>query len=142
MIRHLSSIAEVVDDIDAAANFYREVLGLTVDHEAGNGYATVQVPGALHFALWSREAAAEATLGDESAADRIPLGFCVEFEVDSVGPAADAVSEGGWPLLQAPKKEPWGQVTSRFLLPSGALAGLSETPWARRLSQDLKAESD
>ena len=44
MIRHISAIAEVVDDVDAAVEFYRDVLGLTVDHQPGGGYATVEIP--------------------------------------------------------------------------------------------------
>ena len=109
VIRHVSGIAEIVDDVDAAAQFYREVLGLPVDHEPGGDYAVVKVPGVLHFGLWSRAAAAEATFGDRNAVERIPLGFCVEFEVDSVGPAAEAIGERGWQIAQAPKEEPWGQ---------------------------------
>ena len=80
VIRHVSGIAEIVDDIDAAAQFYREVLGLPVDHQPGGGYSVVKVPGVLHFGLWSRAAAAEATFGDKSAVERIPLGFAIEFE--------------------------------------------------------------
>ena len=51
MIRHVSSIAEVVDDVETAVQFYRDVLSLPVDHETGSGYATVKMPGLLHFAL-------------------------------------------------------------------------------------------
>lgn len=142
MIRHLSAIAEVVDDVDAAVGFYRDVLGLPVDHQPGGGYATVTMPGALHFSIWSRRAAAEATFGDEAAVDRIPLGFSVEFEVDSVGSAAEAVKKRGLRIVQPPKEEPWGQTTSRFMLPSGMLGGFSETPWARRISQDLQASAE
>ena len=54
MIRHISAIAEVVDDVDAAVEFYRDVLGLTVDHQPGGGYATIEISGALHFSIWSR----------------------------------------------------------------------------------------
>ena len=96
MIRHISAIAEVVDDVDAAVEFYRDVLGLTVEHKPGGHYATVEISGALHFSIWSRSAAAEATFGDRDAVDRIPLGFSVEFEVDSVSDATDAISERGW----------------------------------------------
>ena len=35
MIRHVSGIAEVVDDIEAAVQFYRDILGLEVEHESG-----------------------------------------------------------------------------------------------------------
>ena len=75
MIRHISAIAEVVDDVDAAVEFYRDLLGLTVEHNPGGQYATVEISGALHFSIWSRSAAAEATFGDVDAADRIPLGL-------------------------------------------------------------------
>ena len=72
MIRHISAIAEVVDDVDAAVKFYRDVLGLTVEHKPGGSYATVEISGALHFSIWSRSAAAEATCGDKDAAERAP----------------------------------------------------------------------
>ena len=45
MIRHISAIAEVVDDVDAAVEFYRDVLGLSVEHQPGGGYATVEISG-------------------------------------------------------------------------------------------------
>lgn len=142
MIRHISAIAEVVDDIDAAVEFYRDVLGLTVEHQPGGRYATVELSGALHFSIWSRRAAAAATFGDEDAVDRITLGFSVEFEVDSVEDATDTIEERGWQVVQPPKTEPWGQSTSRFMLPSGMLSGFSETPWARRISEEMKTEAD
>ena len=142
VIRHISAIAEVVDDVDAAVEFYRDVLGLTVEHKPGGHYATVEISGALHFSIWSRSAAAEATFGDKVAVDRIPLGFAVEFEVDSVQEATDAIGERGWQVVQPPKTESWGQTTSRFMLPGGMLGGFSETPWARRISQELKVATD
>ena len=48
--------------------------------------------------------------------------------------AADTLESKGWKVLQAPRTEDWGQTTSRFLSPSGALCGVAETPWARELS--------
>ena len=134
MIRHVASIGEIVDDMAAAVAFYRDVLGLEVEWNEGTGYATAKVAGAMHFGIWSRESAAEATLGDKEAASRIPLGFTVEFEVDEVQAAADTLESKGWKVLQAPRTEDWGQTTSRFLSPSGALCGVAETPWARELS--------
>ena len=100
------------------------------------------MPGALHFNIWSRGAAAEATYGDRKAADSIPLGFSVEFEVDSIGSATDTAVERGWQIVQPPKEESWGQTTSRFMFPSGMLGEFSEKPWARRISQDLMASSE
>jgi hypothetical protein len=79
--------------------------------------------------------AAEAILGDASLADQVPLGFAMGFEVDSVEEAAATTRERGLALIQPPKTEPWGQVTSRFILPSGLVGEFAETPWARVIGE-------
>lgn len=141
MIRHVAGIAEIVEDLDQAVAFYRNVLGLEV--EARNDrYALVSIPGVIHFGLWSRSAAAEATFGDPAAAGKIPLGFTLGLEVDAVKDASQNVVSKGARLAQSPKKEPWGQSTSRFFSPSGALCEFSETPNARVIAQDLRLESE
>ena len=141
MIRHVAGIAEIVEDLDQAVAFYRNVLGLEV--EARNDrYAVVSIPGVIHFGLWSRSAAAEATFGDAAAADRVPIGFTLGLEVDSVENASEVLVSKGAKLAQSPKKEPWGQSTSRFFSPSGALYEFSETPNARVIAQELRLESE
>lgn len=136
MIRHLAGVGEVVEDIAAAVAFYRDVLGLPVEHEEGSEYATIAIPGILHWGLWDRRAAAESTFGDRAQASRIPLGFCVGFEVDDVDAAAAAARTRGIDLIQPPKTEPWGQKTTRFLTPWGSFAELVETPWAREIARE------
>ena len=140
MIRHISAIAEIVDDMDAAVAFYRDTLGIPVEYQAGQSYAPIEMPGVLHFAIWSRRAAAEATFGDPDAVDRVPLGFTVGFEVDDVSAASQAIATEGLQVVQPPKKEPWNQIASRFISRSGALAEVTETPWARRITQALQAD--
>lgn len=135
MIRHLSGIAEIVDDLEAAVSYYRDDLGLEVDDSVSSDYASVKIPGVIHFGLWSRQAAAEATFGDRSAVDRVTPGLTIEFEVDEVPAASQALAGRGIKLLHGPKAEPWGQTTARFALPSGALCGIAETPWARRIDE-------
>jgi catechol 2,3-dioxygenase-like lactoylglutathione lyase family enzyme len=135
MIRHVAGVGEVVEDVGAAATFYRDVLGLEVEYVEGDDYGTIKVPGILHWGLWSRAAAAESTFGDRAAAHRIPLGFCVGFEVDDVDAAADAAGARGLNLIQPPHTEPWGQKTARFLTPWGSFSEFSETPWARELPE-------
>lgn len=136
MIRHLAGFAEIVEDVDEAAAFYRS-LGLEVVVE--NGYGRVEVPGVLHFGLWARRDAAEATYGSPDAADRVPLGFSIGFEVDAVDEAVDRL---GAVVLNQPKDEPWGQRTLRFRTPSGALAEVAETPWARELETNVAGKSN
>ena len=140
MIRHMVGIAEIVENVEAAARYYRDVLGLTVEYEPGSHYATIKLPGILHFGLWDRRAAAESVFGDASAADRIPLGFSPEFEVDSVVETAASITASGGKVEQPPKTEPWGQASTRSFSVSGALIGFAQTPWARTLTHDVQPE--
>ncbi len=133
MIRHVAGIAEVVDDIEAAVEFYRTDLGLTVNHEPGEGYATVAISGIPHFGIWLRSKAAELVFGDSSQIEHIPLGFSLGFEVDSVKDAEASLRSKEAIVVQALKVEPWGQLTARFLSPSGSLCEISETPGAREI---------
>jgi catechol 2,3-dioxygenase-like lactoylglutathione lyase family enzyme len=131
MIRHVAGVAEIVDDVDAAASFY-EGLGLTVKRDAG--YAAVEIPGVLHFGLWARKDAAESTYGSTDAVDRVPLGFTIGLEVDRVDDDAERL---GATVLRGAQDEPWGQRTLRFRSPSGALCEISETSWARELATNV-----
>ena len=142
MIRHIASIAEIVDDLEETIRFYREVLGLEVEYEPGSGYALVKVEGTLHFGLWERGNAAVATFGDRSQKDKVPLGFSIGFEVDVVKESVDEIEARGWSVIHPRKEEAWGQVTSRFFSPSGGLCEFSEMPKARRITQSLKAADD
>lgn len=110
MIRHVASIAEIVEDLSAAVSF----------------------GGVLHFGLWERAHAARST---GVRPEHIPLGFTLGFEVDSVDGAAAALGTRGVALLQPPHDEPWGQRTARFLSPSGMLCEVAESPWARTLAE-------
>ena len=139
MVRHLAGVAEIVEDVNAALAFYRDTLGFQVKDQMGDDYAVVVVPGILHFGIWNRAHAALATFGTRDAADRIPLGFTLEFEVDDVETAARQVAVAGLDVVQPPHMEPWGQKTTRAFAPSGALLGFAETPWGRTLKQQVEA---
>lgn len=136
MIRHVAGFAEIVEDVEVAAAFYRS-LGLEV--KVDNGYGVVEVPGTLHFGLWARRDAAEMTFGSADATDKVPLGFSVGFEVDSVD---DSVQKLGAVVLNQPKDEPWGQRTLRFRTPSGVVSEVAETPWARELETNVTPRSN
>ena len=139
MLRHVASIGEVVEDVDAAVRFYRDILGLEVEVH-NEGYADVTVPGTLHFGIWSRVEAAKATYGSPEAAERVPLGFTVGFEVDDVAAAEKRLADAGIEVVQPAKTEPWEQVTSRFLTPGGSFCEVAETPWARSITRQMEAE--
>lgn len=133
MLRHVSGTGEIVTDVPAAVAFYRDVLGLEVEHDGGEDYAIVKVNGTLHYGIWSRPAAAESVFGDRNRAADVPLGLSMGFEVDDVETAAASMAAQGITFIQAPKTEPWGQATARFILPGGGLGEICTTPWAREI---------
>ena len=139
MLRHFASVAEIVEDVDAAVSFYRDTLGLSVER-LDEGYALVKIPGILHFGVWASASAAQAAFGSPDAAERVPLGFTIGFEVDDVDAAAERIADGDAQTLHPSKTEPWGQTTARFLTPGGALFEIAETPWARQITQQIEAK--
>lgn len=139
MIRHLAGVAEIVENVPAALAFYRDTLGLEVKQQLGDDYAVVQVPGVLHFGIWSRAHAAASMFGSREAADSVPLGFTIEFEVESVDEAASVVSDSAATLVQGPQMEPWGQKSCRGVALGGGVLGFAETPWGRALQQQVEA---
>lgn len=142
MIRHLAGIAEIVEDVNAAVAFYCDTLGLEVKQRMGDDYVVLTSPGIMHFGVWSRAAAAEATFGDRGAADSIPLGYTLEFEVDDLDQTAEQLAPSPVAIVQPPHMEPWGQKTCRAIAPGGGLLGFAVTPWARRLTQEVQAAKD
>lgn len=138
MIRHVGSIAEIVDDFEAAVRFYRDALGLTVEPTPDMNYADVVVDGVPHFGIWRRSHAAQIIHGDSSATERVPLGFTIGFEIDSAEDGETCLRQAGAQVVQANHLEPWGQRTSRFLSPSGSVCEIAETPWARLLKAAVR----
>jgi hypothetical protein len=51
--------------------------------------------------------------------------------VDSVEKATAALESSGYQMLVKNKKEPWGQIVSRFISPEGLLVGITFTPSMR-----------
>jgi catechol 2,3-dioxygenase-like lactoylglutathione lyase family enzyme len=139
MIRHLAGVAEIVEDVPAAVAFYRDTLGFEIKQQQDDDYVVFAVPGILHFGVWSRSAAAQATFGDRAAADSIPLGFHIEFEVDDLNQTAEQIDASQCVLVQPPHEEPWGQKTTRAIAPGGGLIGFAITPWARSPAQEVQA---
>lgn len=140
MVRHFAGLAEIVEDVETAVHFYRDVIGATVHHKPGESYATIDLPGILHYGIWSRQAAALSLYGSADEADNVPLGIILSFEVDSVEQESQRLEGDGITLLQKPQKEQWGQITARLLTTSRTLVELVETPNARIITQQIKTE--
>jgi hypothetical protein len=55
----------------------------------------------------------------------------IEFDVEDVGTASEALKARGYELLVDNRKEPWDQTVTRLLSPEGVLVGVTFTPWMR-----------
>jgi hypothetical protein len=82
--------------------------------------------------LWPLSQAAQACFGTESWPDEIPVPQAwLEFDVESVEEATAVLEQQSYRMLVKNRKEPWGQMVSRFLSPEGLLLGVAFTPFFR-----------
>ena len=126
----------VRDDVESQ-KLYMETLGLPLKKEENNYCHTDKLEGAKYFALWPLSGAAESCFGTSNWPNDIPIPQAVlELEVEDVASATGVLKEKGYKLLVADRKEPWGQIVTRFLSPEGLLLGLCYTPWMH--SEDKK----
>jgi len=102
--------------------------------QEGDGYLhTEALEGTKSFALWPLSQAALSCFGEESWPTDVTVPQAwLEFDVDDVERATVALEARGYRMLIKNKKEPWGQVVSRFLSPEGLLLGLTFTPLFRK----------
>lgn len=93
---------------------------------------TDKVNGVRHFALWPLASAARSCFGADVWPAEMPKPTAwIEFDVEDVRQASDALQQRGYRLLVDSRTEPWGQTVTRFLSPEGLLVGLTFTPWMR-----------
>lgn len=114
----------IVEDLDRSLGFYRDVLGLTLGHRAGD-YAQFNT-GATRLSLYTRRAMVD-TLGVEiEPAPKSAPGFELGFKVDDVDAAyADLVNHGATPMTP-PTSRAWGQRTAYLRDPDGHLIELAQ----------------
>jgi hypothetical protein len=131
-ILFIAGFGPIVDETGESRRLYRDVLGLAFKEESGGYLHTEAVPGAKTFALWPLSQVAESCFGNDSWPDNIPAPHAwLEFDVDNVEKATAALESAGYRMLVKNKKEPWGQVVSRFISPEGLLVGITFTPSMR-----------
>ena len=128
----IAGFGPIVRDKAAGRKLYRESLGIGFKEESGEYLHTELLKGANSFALWPLSQAAQSCFGTDSWPDDIPVPQAwLEFDVDNVETATAALESQGHRMLIKNKKEPWGQIVSRFISPEGLLVGVSYTPWMR-----------
>lgn len=98
----LTHVRLLTDDMEAMVRFYRDVLGLEVTLDAGDGvYCELRTPGAT-LALFRRDLMGQ-MIGSELPASGRSDAAALTFEVDDVDATADALRERGARLAAEPR---------------------------------------
>ena len=133
-ILFIAGFGPIVRDIGESRKLYQNVLGVQFKQENGGYLHTEAVSGAKSFALGPLSQAAQSCFGKESWPQTIPVPQAwLEFDVDNVENATAILEANGYRILVKNKKEPWGQIVSRFISPEGLLIGITFTPLLREL---------
>jgi hypothetical protein len=128
----IAGFGPIVRDTEDSRRFYRDVASIPFKEETDGYLHTEALPGAKTFALWPLSQAAKSCFGKDSWPAHIPAPQAwLEFDVESVENATATLEASGYQMLVKNKKEPWGQVVSRFLSPEGLLVGVTFTPSMR-----------
>lgn len=128
----ITGFGPIVRDSDESRKLYGDVLGIPLKREPDGYLHTEALEGAKSFALWPLSQAAQSCFGRDTwpAHLAVPQAW-LEFDVDDVETATAALKSRGYHVLLENKKEPWGQIVSRFLSPEGLLIGVTFTPLFR-----------
>jgi hypothetical protein len=128
----ISGFGPVVRDPKASRSLYINTLGISFD-EMESGYLhTDKMDGVRYFALWPLSQASISCFGTDKWPEDIPVPQAwIEFDVENVEIATEELKNQGHRLLVTARKEPWGQIVTRFLSPEGLLVGIVYTPWMR-----------
>jgi hypothetical protein len=128
----IAGFGPIVRDREESRKLYSDRLGIPFKEEADGYLHTEAAPGAKSFALWPLSQAAQSCFGKEPwPTDVAAPQAWLEFDVDSVEKATAALESSGYQMLVKNKKEPWGQIVSRFISPEGLLVGITFTPSMR-----------
>jgi catechol 2,3-dioxygenase-like lactoylglutathione lyase family enzyme len=128
----IAGFGPIVPDTKESRTLYRDLLGIPFKQESDGYLHTEALKGAKSFALWPLSQAARSCFGEDSwpAHVAVPQAW-LEFDVDDVERATATLESRGYRMLIKNKKEPWGQIVSRFISPEGLLVGITFTPLFR-----------
>jgi catechol 2,3-dioxygenase-like lactoylglutathione lyase family enzyme len=130
----VSGFGPIVRDHFVSVALYRDTLGLPLTTMDGNPtyFHGEGIDGVRHFAMWPLAQAAQSCFATDTWPADVPAPQAwIEFDVEDVATATEALKAQGYKLLVNARKEPWGQTVSRFLTPEGLLAAVTHTPWMR-----------
>lgn len=136
-ILFIAGFGPIVPDTAKSRKLYGDFMGIAFQEETGEYLHTEALSGAKTFALWPLSQAAQSCFGKDSWPDDVPVPQAwLEFDVDNVEKSTAKLESKGYKMLVKNKKEPWGQVVSRFLSPEGLLVGITFTPMMRDGKQE------
>ena len=128
----VAGFGPVVRDQQRSEKFYLGDLGLALDRAEGDYLHTGKLEGVKHFALWPLAHAAQSCFGTDTWPKNLPIPHSwLEFDVEDVEAASQALQREGYHLLVSARIEPWGQTVTRLLSPEGILVGVTSTPSMR-----------
>lgn len=136
-ILFIAGFGPIVSDTKKSRSLYGDTMRIAFTEETGGYLHTEALSGAKTFALWPLSQAAQSCFGRDSWPADVPVPQAwLEFDVADVGKATAELESKGYKMLVRNKKEPWGQVVSRFLSPEGLLVGVTFTPMLRRSDEE------
>jgi hypothetical protein len=128
----VAGFGPIVRDAAASRGLYGKALGIPFKEEKGGYLHTEALEGAKTFALWPLSHVAQSCFGKDTWPEEIPVPQAwLELDVESVEKATTVLAARGYRMLVKNKKEPWGQIVSRFLSPEGLVLGITFTPSMR-----------
>lgn len=131
-ILFIAGFGPIVRETAKSRKLYSKLLGIPFKEESDGYLHTEAIKGAKTFALWPLSQAAQSCFGKDSWPSDIPAPQAwLEFDVESVDKATAKLQSQGYRMLIRNKKEPWGQIVSRFISPEGLLVGVTFTPLMR-----------
>jgi hypothetical protein len=129
----IAGFGPIVREAAASRKLYSQMLGISFKEETGGYLHTETLKGANSFALWPLSQAAESCFGRDSWPNEVPAPQAwIEFDVDNVEGATVELESQGHRMLVKNRKEPWGQIVSRFITQEGLLLGITLTPSMRK----------
>ena len=132
----IAGFGPIVQNQKASRDLYVDNLGLSFKEMDGGYLHTEEIEGTKAFALWPLSQAADSCFGTDTWPKDIPGPQAwLEFEVEDIEAATEEMGKLDYRLLVAARKEPWGQIVTRFLSPEGLLLGIVYTPWMRQKNQ-------
>jgi hypothetical protein len=124
----VAGFGPIVHETSESRQLYGDALRIPFKEESDGYLHTEALPGVKTFALWPLSQVAQSCFGNNAWPESIPAPQAwLEFDVESVEAATAVLEQSGYRMLVKNKKEPWGQIVSRFLSPEGLLVGITFT---------------